>query len=89
MDPMTGKGMGQADLIDVTGHSPGGHCRRRRESRVQEVLNCEPVVPDKIEDEDRQPIEATAHPPTDTEAGPPFAQSFPVAQEQRPENCLK
>lgn len=60
------------------------------EAREQEVLNCEPVVPDKIEAEDRQPIEHTAPPLTDlTEAGSPSALSFPAAREQRPENGLQ
>lgn len=59
---------------------------RAEEAREQEVLNCEPVVPDQIEDEARQPIEHTAHPLTDTEAGSPSALSCPVALEQKPEN---
>nr|XP_038948838.1 NEDD4-binding protein 1-like [Rattus norvegicus] len=60
------------------------------EARDQEVLNCEPVVPDKIEAEDRQPIEHKAPPLTDlTEAGSPSALSFPAAREQRPENGLQ
>ncbi|XP_038964887.1 NEDD4-binding protein 1-like [Rattus norvegicus] len=60
------------------------------EAREQEVLKCEPVVPDKIEAEDRQPIEHKAPPLTDlTEAGSPSALSFPAAREQRPENGLQ
>lgn len=59
------------------------------EARDQEVLNCQPVGPDKIEDQERQPIEHTAHPLKDTEASPPSALSFPVAQAQKPENCLQ
>lgn len=56
------------------------------EASEEEVLNCESVVPDKIEDEDRQPTEHTAHLLTDTEAGPPSALSCPVALELKPEN---
>ncbi|XP_038964882.1 NEDD4-binding protein 1-like [Rattus norvegicus] len=59
-------------------------------AREKEVFNCEPVVPDKIEAEDRQPIEHKAPPLTDlTEAGSPSALSFPAAREQRPENGLQ
>jgi len=60
------------------------------EAREQEVLHCEPLVPDKIEAEDREPIEHEKPPLTDlTEAGPPSALSFPSAREKRPENGLQ
>lgn len=56
------------------------------EVRDQEVLNCGPAVPDKIEAQDRQPIERSTQTLKETEANPPATLSIPVACKQRPEN---
>ena len=52
------------------------------EVRDQEVLNCGPVVPDKIEARERQAIECSTQTLKETEAN----LSFPGAPKQRPEN---
>lgn len=63
--------------------------QKAEEVRTQQELDCKPVMPDKIEDQDRQPIESTALPFKETEASPPARLFFPVALEQRPENGLQ